>query len=185
VYGWLCGSWDLDVLWYRVNVAERRLKGEDRVSRVLEGRAVQDVWIMPRSGQRSSDPDRTMNMYGITLRSWDAASQSWRIAWTNPVDGHHEEQVGRWNGRDILQEGTCPDGTKTRWTFTDITANSFHWRGEALYPDTMKPNHAHLYVSRHCQVHAGLPSYDRAGGVFDQQWLMRPVTCLWWRSRAK
>jgi hypothetical protein len=95
VYGWLCGSWDLDVLWYRVNVAERRLKGEDRVSRVLEGRAVQDVWIMPRSGQRSSDPDRTMNMYGITLRSWDAASQSWRIAWTNPVDGHHEEQVGR------------------------------------------------------------------------------------------
>jgi hypothetical protein len=53
---------------------------------------------------------------------------------TNPVGGHREQQVGRWNGQDILQEGVRADGTKTRWTFTEITANSFHWRGEALYP---------------------------------------------------
>ena len=137
VYGWLCGSWYLDVLCYRgVNVADRGLRGEVYAARVLEGRAVQDVWIMPRHDERRPDSDdRTMNMYGTTLRSWDAATQSWRIAWTNPVRGHHEEQVGRWNGRDILQEGTRPDGTRTRWTFTDITSDGFHWRGEALYPN--------------------------------------------------
>jgi hypothetical protein len=56
VYGWLCGSWDLDVLHYRgMNVAE------------------------------------------------------------------HGAQSG----------GSC----SPRWTFTEITADSFHWRGEALYPD--------------------------------------------------
>src|SRR4029450_9577301 len=99
VYGWLCGSWDLDVLCYRgVNVADRGLRGEVHAARVLEGRAVQDVWIMPRSDERRSDSDRTMNMYGSTLRTWAAATESWRIAWTNPVRGHHEEQVGRWNG---------------------------------------------------------------------------------------
>jgi hypothetical protein len=135
VYGWLCGSWDLDVLCYRgVDVRGQGLRGEVHAARVLEGRAVQDVWIMPRCSERRPDSDRTMNMYGTTLREWDAATQSWRIAWTNPVRGHHEEQVGRWNGHDILQEGTRPDGTKTRWTFTDITADTFHWRGEALYP---------------------------------------------------
>src|SRR4029453_7676918 len=85
--------------------------------------------------ERDSDSDRTMNMYGTTLRSWDPTTQSWHIAWTNPVRGHREEQVGRWNGRDILQEGTRPDGTKTRWTFTEITEKSFRWRGEAMYPD--------------------------------------------------
>lgn len=136
VYGWLCGSWHLDVLRYRgVDVAARGLKGEVHAARVLEGRAVQDVWIMPRREDREADPVRTMNMYGTTLRSWDASIQAWRIAWTNPVTGHREEQVGRRNGADILQEGTRADGTKTRWTFTEITADAFHWRGEALYPD--------------------------------------------------
>jgi hypothetical protein len=136
VYGWLCGSWDLDVLHYRgMDVTARGLKGEVHAARVLEGRAVQDV-IMPASNQRRPDSDRTMSMYGTTLRSWDASSQAWRIAWTNPVRGHHEEQVGRWNGQDVLQEGTRADGTRTRWTFTEITTDSFLWRGEALYPDS-------------------------------------------------
>jgi hypothetical protein len=135
VYGWLCGSWDLDVLHYRgIDVAARGLTGEVHAARVLEGRAVQDVWIMPRHEDRHAGSDKTMNMYGTTLRSWDASIQAWRIAWTNPASGHREEQVGHWNGGDILQEGTRADGTKTRWRFTEITADSFHWRGEALYP---------------------------------------------------
>jgi hypothetical protein len=135
VYGWLCGSWDLDVVHYRgINVAARGLTGEVHAARVLEGRAVQDVWIMPRRQDRGADLDPAMNMYGTTLRSWDGSIQAWRIAWTNPAGAHREEQVGRWNGTDILQEGTRADGTRTRWTFTEITADSFHWRGEALYP---------------------------------------------------
>ena len=136
VYGWLCGSWDLDVLHYRaIDVASTGLKGEVHAGRVLEGRAVQDVWIMPTCGQRGSNGfDSTMNMYGTTLRSWDSSIKAWRIAWTNPARAHREEQVGRWKGRDILQEGVRADGTKTRWTFTEITPDSFHWRGEALYP---------------------------------------------------
>jgi hypothetical protein len=135
MYGWLCGSWDLEVLHYHgVNVAALGLPGEVHAARVLEGRAVQDVWIMPRRENRRPDLDPTMNMYGTTLRSWDPSIQAWRIAWTNPVTGHREEQVGRWNGRDILQEGARGEGTKTRWTFTEIAAESFHWLGEAMYP---------------------------------------------------
>jgi hypothetical protein len=136
VYGWLCGSWDLTVLHYRaINLAARGLTGEVHAERVLEGRAVQDVWIMPRCEDRRADSDKATNMYGTTLRSWDASIQAWRIAWTNPVSGHREDQVGHWNGSEILQQGMRADGTKTRWTFTDITADSFHWRGEARYPD--------------------------------------------------
>ncbi len=135
VYGWLCGSWELTVVRYRgIDVASRGIRGEVHAGWVLEGRAVQDVWIMPRRAERSVDSDRTMNMFGTTLRSWDPAIQAWRIAWTNPVSGHREEQVGRRSGDDIVQLGTRADGTQTRWTFTEITADSFHWLGEALAP---------------------------------------------------
>lgn len=131
VYGWLCGSWDLEVLRYRgIDVTGRGMTGEVHAARVLEGRAVQDVWIMP-----APDWDATLVMYGTTLRWWDASIQAWRIDWTNPARSHHEDQVGHWNGRDILQTGQRADGTKTRWTFTEITGDSFHWRGEALYPN--------------------------------------------------
>ena len=136
VYGWLCGSWDLTVLRYRgIDVSARGLTGEVHAARVLEGRAVQDVWIMPRREDRTAEWDPTLNMYGTTLRSWDGSIQAWRIAWINPVRSHREDQIGGWNGKDIVQNGTRADGTKTRWTFTEIAADSFHWRGEALYPN--------------------------------------------------
>jgi hypothetical protein len=135
VYGWLCGSWDLDVVHYLIDVRDRALKGEVHAGWVLEGRAVQDVWIMPPCSERSGSPDKTMNMFGTTLRSWDPTVQAWRISWTNPVTGHREDQVGRWSGKDIVQLGTRADGTKTRWAFTEITRDSFHWIGEALEAD--------------------------------------------------
>lgn len=135
VYGWLVGSWELDVLHYRGNVAPRGLKGEAHFAWVLEGRAVQDVWIMPPRSQRTADQDKGTNMYGTTLRMWDPAIQAWRITWTNGVTGYRDELIGRWHGKEIVQVGVHPDGTPIRWRFTDITPESFHWIGEALEPD--------------------------------------------------
>jgi hypothetical protein len=102
---------------------------------VLEGRAVQDVWIMPRRAERTDAVDKTRNMYGTTLRVWDPSIEAWRITWTNPAGDHHEHQIGRRVGRDVVQVGMRPDGTPTRWTFTDVTRDSFHWLGEALDKD--------------------------------------------------
>ncbi|MCI0391845.1 MAG: hypothetical protein MOB07_24140 [Acidobacteria bacterium] len=118
-----------------MDVAARQIKGEAHFGWVLEGRAVQDVWIMPRREERSADIDKTMNMYGTTLRAWDSAIQAWRITWINPARNHHEEQIGRWSGKDVVQIGARPGGAPTRWRFTEITTDSFHWLGEALQPD--------------------------------------------------
>src|SRR5688500_4294919 len=57
--------------------------------------AVQDVWIMPHRADRVAHLDKTMNMYGTSLRVWDPLIQSWRITWRNPAGDHHEEQIGR------------------------------------------------------------------------------------------
>lgn len=136
IYGWLVGSWELEVLHYRgANLASQKLRGEAHFGWVLEGRAMQDVWIMPGLSDRKPDSDCTNNMYGTTLRIWDPALQAWRIRWINPVTGHEERQTGRKVGDDIVQVGGRADGTATRWRFTEITPDSFHWLGEALEPN--------------------------------------------------
>ena len=132
LYGWLIGSWELKVLHYMVDVRDRGMKGEVHFSWVLEGRVVQDVWIMPRRSERTPEMEKTGNMYGTTIRVWDAALQAWRVTWINPVTGWRDELIGRRSGKEIVQVGTHADGTPIRWIFSEITPDSFRWTGEAL-----------------------------------------------------
>ncbi len=136
-YGWLIGSWDLDACGYLADGTVRRSKGEVHFGWVLDGRAVQDVWIVPRRADRTPDLDlsKTPNLYGATLRVWDPTLQAWRVTWTNPATGKRNELIGRWSGTDVVQVGSLADGTPIRWTFTEIKPDSFHWLGEALRPD--------------------------------------------------
>lgn len=133
LYGWLVGSWDLDVVRYGVDVRDRGIRGEAHFAWVLEGRAIQDVWIMKAEG--------VMSTYGTTFRLWDAALGAWRVTWTNPITGAHDELIARRHGDDLVQIGRHRDGTTIRWMFTGITNDSFRWTGDALEPDgiTWKP----------------------------------------------
>jgi hypothetical protein len=134
LYGWLVGSWDLDIVHYWVDVSARGLKGEAHFAWVLEGRAVQDVWIMPRRSDRSGPRD-AVDSYGTTLRVYDPSIEAWRVTWINPAKNARNELIGGWSGRDIVQLGHHGDGTPIRWMFTEITKDSFRWTGEALDTD--------------------------------------------------
>jgi hypothetical protein len=134
-YGWLIGSWDLEVRRIGTNGAEHATSGEVHFAWVLEGRAMQDVWIMPRRPERNPQLGKTFNTYGTTLRVWDWTIQAWRVTWINPVSGARDELVGRQCGKDIVQLGRHSNGTPIRWIFTDITPNSWRWIGEALEAD--------------------------------------------------
>ena len=75
VYGWLIGSWDLEVLRYWGNdVAARRVEERQvHFGWVLEGRAIQDVWIMPRrsdrTGTRRDDAEHVWHHVSCGTRS--------------------------------------------------------------------------------------------------------------------
>lgn len=135
LYGWLIGSWELDVLHYGSEVPAPNLKGEAHFRWILEGRAVQDVWIMPRLSERGAQLTKTNNTYGTTLRVWDPTLQAWRVTWINPVTGNRNELLGRGIGSDIVQIGALADGTPIRWIFSEITPDSFLWSGETLNAD--------------------------------------------------
>lgn len=135
LYGWLIGSWDMDVLHYRVDLGNARRRGEIHFGWVLEGRAVQDVWIMPPPREPHAGLTSADTMYGTTLRVWDPALRAWRVTYINPLTGQRDELVGRRVGDDLVQIGTHADGTPIRWNFTDITRDSFRWTGVALAQD--------------------------------------------------
>jgi hypothetical protein len=135
LYGWLIGSWDMDVVHYRVDLGSARRRGEIHFGWVLEGPAVQDVWIMPPLAAQRNAPTPGDAMYGTTLRVWDPALRAWRVTYLNPRTGQRDELVGRRIGEHLVQIGTHADGTPIRWNFTDITPDSFRWTGVALAQD--------------------------------------------------
>jgi hypothetical protein len=131
VYGWLIGSWDLDVTGFLPDGTQRRRPGEWHFGWVLEGRAIQDVWIVPPRGPgRQGDAAANVNSCGTTLRTYDPRIDAWHIQWTDPVAQTIFTMIGRKEGDTIVQLGKSPDGNLIRWSFSQITPNAFLWRGE-------------------------------------------------------
>ena len=136
IYGWLIGGWEATAYDYSEDGTAHESSGEWHFGRVLEGRAIQDVWIAPPRSRRS---DKTLskqyNRYGTSVRVYDREIGLWRVTWFNPVTGVRNDLVGRRQGDDIVQEGLAADGHKIRWCFKDITPTSFRWLGEYLESD--------------------------------------------------
>ena len=133
LYGQFIGDWETDIVTYTPDDVRHQGQGEIHFGWVLEGRAIQDVWMIPRRGDRLSDaPVMPVagNWYGTTLRIYDPALGAWRIVWIDPATNSYRQQIGRAEGADIVQIGKTEAGALSRWSFTEITANSFHWKGE-------------------------------------------------------
>jgi len=135
LYGWLIGQWEMDAVVHADDGTQHKGAGEIYFGWVLEGRAIQDVWMTPPRAER--DPAKplpalpvTGAWYGTTLRVYDPKLDAWHILWSDPATQVFTRQVGRAEGADIVQIGTYAPGVKLRWRFTEITANSFHWLGE-------------------------------------------------------
>jgi hypothetical protein len=118
LYGWLIGDWWMDCTLFLDDGGTHRGAGDIHFRWALEGRAIQDVWILPGV------------FYGTTLRIYDVALDAWHIIWSDPLRPYYARQIGRAWGADIVQVGTDGDGVMTRWSFSEITPDSFRWRGE-------------------------------------------------------
>jgi hypothetical protein len=150
LFGWLVGSWDVEVHDFETDGARRVSNGEWHFAWVLEGRAIQDVFVTPKRDERSFGA-MPANRYGTTLRIFDVASNVWRLVWINPVRSDVDMLTTRKAEGDIVQEGVDVNGTRFRWIFSGITAKSFvfcaeelqessaHWKKLAEFTATRKP----------------------------------------------
>jgi len=118
LYGWLIGRWTMDATVYRDDGTRHQGPGEICFAWVLEGRAIQDVWILPGV------------FYGTTLRVYDPGIDAWHILWSDPMRQVYTRQIGRAQGDAIVQLGNNDAGEPVRWSFTAIKTDSFCWTGE-------------------------------------------------------
>jgi len=93
LYGWLIGSWEMEATLHADDGSRQQGRGEIHFGWVLEGRAIQDVWILPGV------------FHGTTLRVYDPGLDAWHILWNDPVRQYYARQIGRARGKDIVQEG--------------------------------------------------------------------------------
>jgi hypothetical protein len=116
------GAWDVAYCNIKDDGSRENTRGQLLAGWVLDGRALQDVWIeFPAAGG-----DRFM---GTTLRFYDTERKTWRITWVAPIaqavillEGGEEESR-------IVLRAQVPRGL-LRWTFSDITDQDFRWHGE-------------------------------------------------------
>jgi hypothetical protein len=119
LYGQFVGSWSLDNNQYDEERGEWiRRPGECHFGWVLGGRAIQDLWGSAERG------------FGTTVRVYDANLDAWRIEWLSPAWSSYCRLIGRREGDRIVQVGEEAGGRPIRWSFHEITPDSFVWRGE-------------------------------------------------------
>jgi len=130
IYDWLIGSWNIKAVDYSADTGRCEQDAECIFSSVLEGRAIHDIWIIPKRAIRYPGMPKKNNRYGVTLRWYDAGIGKWKISWMSPVSGAFNQLTAEVIGNDIVQTGNDANGNLIRWSFTEIKPDSFHWLGE-------------------------------------------------------
>ncbi|WP_162914056.1 hypothetical protein [Taklimakanibacter lacteus] len=123
------GDWDLVVSWFdEAGRLSREERGEWHFSWILEGRGIQDIWIVPPRAERGGSAD--LYEYGTSLRFYDPAIEAWQSTWIGPM--HHVVRtfIARRIGDEVVLETTQGEVPRMRWSFADIGAESFAWRNE-------------------------------------------------------
>jgi len=125
LFGQFVGSWDIDSVWYEADEVSRRGQGEWHFNWILGGLGIQDVLFAV-----GADP----HQYGTSLRCYDPKADVWRVSWMQPLGGEFVNLIGRRDEENIVLEGAGSDPSRLeRWSFTEITRNSFVWLGEVSY----------------------------------------------------
>ena len=126
-FGSLIGEWD--IVWndHLEDAEPRRVKGEWIFSRVLDGTAVQDIFIVPSRSERLRDKQLDAE-YGTTLRIYNPQTMAWDIFY-----GCMGEAI-RLTARKVGEEIILTENTtrKMRYVFSDIKSSSFLWRKERM-----------------------------------------------------
>lgn len=131
LYGQFVGDWTTETREWKPDGSMISSQWDIRFQWVLEGRAIQDLWITPPRREGPVALTTPGNRYSTTLRIYDPKINAWHIIWINPPSGTIVRQLGRRVGDEIIQIGSVDaHGSLARWVYRDITRSAFRWCNE-------------------------------------------------------
>ena len=128
LFGRFVGTWDADYSFIAEDGSVRHSRGEVLFGWILDGYALQDIFLgYPKPG---SNEERRM----VTGVRWvDPKTDKWTIMFAAPSFNVAIRMEGGAEGDRIVLRGHDDHGAELRWSFNDITPNSFIWRGETSH----------------------------------------------------
>lgn len=146
LFGRLIGEWEFEYIDNHGTADERHVAGEWIFSWVLDGTAIQDIFICPSREERLENPQADAE-YGSTLRIYNQMTKAWDVFYgcTGCAGGGFRLEARKVGSTIVLTEITM---RKMQWIFSDMTDTSFHWRNtEILENGTVKLN-CELFATR-------------------------------------
>lgn len=125
VFGRLVGTWDVEYTDFSKDGKVRHRSGELIVGWILDGRAMQDMWIVDPSVGRKEREVYT------TVRYFDPKSGTWPAIFIDPEHASAARFTGGAVGDDRIVLDTRDFGdAETRWSYSDIRPDAFGYREE-------------------------------------------------------
>jgi hypothetical protein len=125
VFGRFVGVWDGEYTEFSRDGKETRSSGEWTFGWVMDGRAIQDLFIIHPSATRKE------RFIGTTVRYFDPKSGTWSVTFIDPENGAVETLTGGAVRDDrIVLLSQDEDGKESRWSFDDVRPDSWVFRDE-------------------------------------------------------
>lgn len=126
-FGKFIGKWNLDLIIINPDGSNIKYKGEWHFHRILQGRAIQDIWIIPGL---TSNKVNEFHEFGTTVRTFNPKTNKWKAVWIGPIQNQlFVFDIEDNNEQIILTEMNNPN-LEMKWSFFDISKNSFKWKSE-------------------------------------------------------
>lgn len=130
LFGQFVGAWDMRVRFFDEDGATVfDGPGLWEFAWILDGRAIQDT-LSYDEAERFPAPAGQRRI-GTTIRSYHQSSDTWHQVWVSPRAELFIAMQASAADEGILITGLDMDGSRLRWAFTDITAESFIWTGRS------------------------------------------------------
>jgi hypothetical protein len=128
LFGQFVGDWDIvSVKSLNPSGVAFSAPGEVHFGWILEGRAIQDVWMTYDEKLKRPVP------VGTTIRLYDAVKDKWQSIWILAMLGMVRIFKVQQTEGEIIMETRGRSGNLERWVFSDITSHSFTWHSDESY----------------------------------------------------